>query len=154
MFLPAWQGGPTALDFAVTNPLQAAVRQEAAASVLVVAVSYETAKLADRDTADSCATHGLRLVPMVVEIFGVWGPSAKQVFKTLARAIAERSGIPDRVATCQLYQAMGVRLQRANARAILSHTAASAASCSSRALATTSRTEGALLLCAVPAVGG
>ncbi|CAE8686094.1 unnamed protein product [Polarella glacialis] len=103
--------------------------------------------------AERCAAHGLRLVPMVVEISGGWGPSAKQVFKTLARATAERSGIPDSVATCQLYQAMGVRLQRANARAILFRTVASAANCSSRALATTSRTEAALLLCAVPACG-
>ncbi|CAE8645136.1 unnamed protein product [Polarella glacialis] len=136
------------------SPVQAAVRQKAAASVLAAAVSYEAAKLADRNTAESCATHGLRLLPMVVEIFLGWGPSAKQVFKTLARATAERSGIPHSVATSQLYQAMGVRLQRANARAILSCTAASAASCSSRALATTSRTEAALLLCAVPAGGG
>ncbi|CAE8644055.1 unnamed protein product [Polarella glacialis] len=69
VFLPAWHGGSAALDFAVTNPLQSAVRQEAAASVLAAAVSYEAVKLADRNTAERCATHGLRLVPIVVEIF-------------------------------------------------------------------------------------
>ena len=51
------------------------------------------------------------------------------------------------MATCQLYEALGVRLQRANARAILSRITAATAAGRNTALATTS-SEAALVLAA------
>ncbi len=85
---------------------------------------HEVEKLANRRTAARCAAHGIRLVPMVVETLGGWGPAAQFIFKAIARATAQKLGVPDSVATARLYQALGVRLQRANARAILLRTAA------------------------------
>jgi hypothetical protein len=143
VFLPSWRGGPTALDFAVTCPLQATVRQEAAESQLAAAMSYEATKLADRDTARRCTQHGLRLIPMVVETLGGWGPSAQQMFKAIAKASAERTGAPESIEISCLYQSLGVRLQRANARAILTRTLG----CEyNTALANTSNSEAALVL--------
>lgn len=109
-------------------------------------MAYEAEKLANRHTAARCAAHGIRLVPMVVETLGGWGPGAQLIFKAIARATAQKSGVPDSVATAQLYQALGVRLQRANARAILSRTAAAAAGCANTTFATTSRSKAALVL--------
>ena len=147
IFLPAWPGGAAvALDFAVTCPLQANTRQAAADRPLVAAMAYEAAKLADRDTAARCVAQGIKLIPMVVETFGGWGPAARAVLGTLAHTTAQSTGIPHSIATCQLYEALGVRLQRANARAIISRLAASAAARDNTTLAATSRAEAALVL--------
>jgi hypothetical protein len=109
-------------------------------------MAYEAAKLADRDTAARCVAQGIKLIPMVVETFGGWGPAARAVLGTLAHTTAQSTGIPHSIATGQLYEALGVRLQRANARAIISRLAASAAACDNTTLAATSRAEAALVL--------
>jgi hypothetical protein len=109
-------------------------------------MAYEAAKLADRDTAARCVAQGIKLIPMVVETFGGWGPAAQAVLGTLAHTTAQSTGIPHSIATCQLYEALGVRLQRANARAIISRLAASAAARDNTTLAATSRAEAALVL--------
>ena len=73
---------------------------------------------------------------------------AQEVFRAIAKTTTESKGIDVSIATCQLYEALGVRLQRANARAILSRiTAATAAGRNNTALATTS-SEAALVLAA------
>jgi hypothetical protein len=156
VFLAAWPGGiQLALDFAVTCPLQADMRADAAARPLAAAMAYEADKLADRATADRCAQQGFRLTPMIVETLGGWGPAAQGVFKTLARITAERTGISDSVATRQLYEAFGIKLQRANARAIMARVgAASAASRDNTTLAATMRSEAALVLSAAAAPSG
>ena len=61
----------------------------------------------------------------------------------------------DSIAVSQLYEAMAIKLQRANARAILSRiSAASAAGRDNTALAATSRSEAALVLSAAAVTGG
>ena len=83
------------------------------------------------------------------------GPAAQGIFRTLARATAETSGIEDSVAVGQLYESMGIRLQRANARAILSRVSAASAVCrDNTALAATSRSEAALVLSAAVHTSG
>ena len=84
---------------------------------------------------------------MVAETLGGWGPAAQNFFRNLARATAERQGIDASQASNQLYESMGIRLQRANARAILSRTSALLTSCDNTAIATT-RSEAALVLSA------
>ena len=143
--------GPVALDFAVTCPLQVALRRDASGRQLAAAMAYEAEKLEDRDTAQRCAAQGLKLIPMVTETFGGWGPAAQGFFLSLAKASAERSGTDVSLATCQLYHSMGIRLQRANARAILSRIASTTTSCDYTALAATSRSEAALVLSAATA---
>ena len=136
-----------ALDFAVTCPLQASLLAESAQHSLAAARSYEAHKLEDRRTAQLCAEAGLTLVPMVAETLGGWRPAAQGFFRNLARATAERQGIDVSVATSQLYESLGIKLQRANARAILSRTSALLSSCDNSAIATT-RSEAALVLSA------
>ena len=102
-----------------------------------------------------CQDAGFQLVPMVVEALGGWGPLAQDLFRVVAKASAEVSGLDVSMAACQLYQAMSVELQRGNALAILSHIlAASAANCDNTALAATSRSEAALVLSAAATASG
>ena len=85
---------------------------------------------------------------MVAETLGGLGPAAQNVFRNLVRAIAERQD--PSVASSQLYESMSIRLQRANARAVLSRTSALLAvltSCDNTAIVTT-RSEAALVLSA------
>ena len=92
---------------------------------------------------------------MVVETLGGRGPAAQGLFRIVAKATAEVSGLEESVAFSQLYAAMAIKLQRANARAILSRiSAASAASRVNTALAATSRSEAALVLSAAVVEGG
>ena len=112
---------------------------------MAAARSYEAHKLEDRRTAQQCAEAGLTLVPMVAETLGGWGPAAQNFFRNLARTTAERQGIDPSIASNQLYEGLGIRLQRANARAVLSRTSALLSSCDNTAIATT-RSEAALVL--------
>ena len=68
-----------ALDFAVTYPLQASMVHDAAGRSLAAAMDYKAQKLEDRQTAAQCITEGFRLVIMVVETLGGWGPSAQDI---------------------------------------------------------------------------
>ena len=139
--------GAVALDFAVTCPLQAALLMESAQHSLAAARSYEAHKMEDRQTAQLCAAAGLTLVPMIAETLGGWGPAAQNFFRKLSRATAERQGLDPSIASSQLYESMGIKLQRANARAVLSRTSALLSSCDNTAIATT-RSEAALVLSA------
>ena len=148
VFLPACPGlGAVALDFAVTCPLQETLVRDAAGHTLAAAMNYEAQKLADRQTAQRCTEMGFKLTPMVAESLGGWGPAAQGLFREVAKATAQTSGLEESVAVSQLYEAMGIRLQRANARAILTRLAAALnTSRSNTALAATSRSEAALVL--------
>ena len=111
-------------------------------------MDYEAHKLADRQTAQRCAEAGFKLTPMVAETLGGWGPAAQKVFRAIAKATAEATGLDDSAETSQLCEGLGIKLQRANARVILSRiAAATAAGRNSTALATTS-SEAALVLSA------
>ena len=116
----SWPHGlPAALDFAVTSPFALAVPADAASTPLAAANLYEVHKLTDRDTAARCAQHNLQLIPMVIESTGGWGPLAQDALKTIARSGAKRSGLSVAVESQQLYETLGVILQRFNARAVL-----------------------------------
>ena len=79
VFLPAVPGqGPCALDLAVTCPMQQDVVTGAAQAKLSAAMAYEASKFADRNTAARCAAQGIRLVPLVAETLGGWGPEAQR----------------------------------------------------------------------------
>ena len=82
---------------------------------------------------------------MIVETLGGWGPAAQGFFKHLASAVALKEGLPASIATDQLYQSLGISLQRANARAILARVG-TGDSITSSTLANTSTSEAALEL--------
>ena len=141
--------GPLALDFAVTCPLRHDMVRDSANRTFAAAMDYEAHKIEDRATAQRCSDLGFTLVPMVAETLGGWGPAAQGVFKTIAKSSAEVLGLDESTAVAQLYQGLGIRLQRSNVRAILSRmSAASAANHSNTALTTTSGSEAALVLSA------
>ena len=155
VFVQACPGiGPAALDFAVTCPLQQSMVHDAARRPLAAAMDYEAHKYAGRDTAQRCSSAGFKLVPLVAETLGGWGPAAQGFFRHLAKATANRTGTDVSVATCQLYEHLGITLQRANARAVLSRTSTFwSADHDSTTLATTSRSEAALVLAAAASGG-
>ena len=111
------------MDFATTSPLQQRVVSSAAVESLAAAMSYEMHKLSDRQTAERCRQHGVRLAPMVVESFGGWGQTAQRAFKWLAHANASRTGHSVSQATMDLYSGLSIILWRANARALLARVA-------------------------------
>ena len=114
-------------------------------STLATAMAYESDKRADRLTGERCAAMGIKLIPMIAETLGGWGPAAQELFSKMAQATATRTGTPVSVVSNQLYQSLGIQLQRANARAILIRTVGEATTDVS-ALATMSRSEAALFL--------
>ena len=136
-----------ALDFAVTCPLQAALLANSTQHPLAAARSYEAHTMEDRQTAQQCAAAGLALVPMIAETLGGWGPATHNLFRNLAKAAAERQGMDPSGASSQLYESMAIRLQRANARAVLLRTSALLSSCDNMAIAAT-RSEAVLVLSA------
>ena len=115
------------MDFAVTSPLQLAGIRAAAGRVLAAAEAYEEVKFADRDTARRCRDQGVRLVPMVAESFGGWGPEAQKAFKVLGRALSNTSGTAHGVVVAQLYENLSVKLMRAAARSALARATNAAA---------------------------
>ena len=85
-----------------------------------------------------CEAWGVRLVPMVAESFGGWGPAAQKAFKVICAASASRTGDDNSLATSQFYEGLGIKLARAAARSLLARVALATAdvgtSASSRAL--------------------
>ena len=75
---------------------------DAANRPLAAAMDYKAHKLADRQTAQRCAEAGFKLTPMVAETLGGWGPAAQKVFRAIAKATAEATGLDDSAATSQL----------------------------------------------------
>ena len=93
IYIPQWPGGQgIAMDFAVTSPLQIALVQASAERPLAAARAYEERKFADRQTAQRCLNHGVRLVPLVAESTSGWGPEAQKAFKVIARSISSATG--------------------------------------------------------------
>ncbi len=129
IFFELWPGGQgIAMDFAVTSPLQLDALRAASQSELAAATAYEATKFADRDTGQRCRDHGVRLVPMVAESFGGWGPEAQRAFKVLGRAISSSTGTPHGTVVAQLYQSLSVKIMRASARSSLARAADAAVS--------------------------
>ena len=85
----------------------------------------------------------MQLKPMVVETLGGWGPEAQRVLWVVAKAQSAASGQPMSVALHHLYQGLAVKLQRANAGAMVAR-ATAVSSKSAAALATLSNAEAAL----------
>ena len=95
-----------------------------------------------------CIAEGLKLMPMVAETLGGWGPSAQEVFRSIARATAYRQGLDPSIAASQLYQILGIKLHKATARAILARASMAAPASGNTAITSTSRSEAALVLSA------
>ena len=111
------------MDFAVTSPLQQMQTRAATQSPLAAAMEYAERKHADRNTGQRCQDLGIKLVPMIAESLGGWGPEAQKAFKILASAHASRTGTQYSKAISQLYEGLSTKLLRAAARSLLARVA-------------------------------
>ena len=126
VWVPHWGlHGAAAFDLAVTSGLRQGVLAATVASGGSAAADYEVRKRAHQQTEQACHAAGMQFVPMVVEACaGGWGPAATKAWKMLAQALAARSGETLAVESDRLYQALGIALQRENARSVLRRTEA------------------------------
>ena len=112
--------GPAAFDVAVTSGLRQGHVANSALDGSKACMDYEVRKCSHLDTSAACATEGLQFVPLVVEACsGGWGPTALKTWRSLAAAIAARTSESSAKELQHLLQALGIALQRENARAIL-----------------------------------
>jgi len=106
------------LDFAVTSGLRdipAATRDASAATT-----SYEDFKRNHLSTQRLCQDDGFAFAPVVAEACGgAWGPTARKIFHELAKTKSVLTGEPVDVVRKELYQSLGVILQRENARSVV-----------------------------------
>ena len=121
IWLPQWcDGGPAALDFAVTSGMRSADLHRSAIDHTAALVDYEAHKRNYLSTAVLCEQQGLQFLPMVVEGHGgSWGSIAKEAFKALCREHANHNGVTMSSSCSDFAQRMSITLERENARAIL-----------------------------------
>ena len=106
------------LDIAVTHTQQISILSRASVEPGAAAAAYES-KVKLRRYAAVCAANGLEFVPMVVDVFGAWGPSAGPILSLVSRALAFRGRHDSDTAGKYLRQHLSFALQRANANTLL-----------------------------------
>jgi len=122
VYLPSWSnGGPAALDLAITSPQRQDILSQAATRPGAAAEAYEMYKRSYKDTAADCLSQGISFIPMVAEPSGGWGPSAACTLKALSRAAAARShsGAEPSAILAEHLQCLCAAIRRATARAVL-----------------------------------
>ena len=93
VYLPAFNGAPTALDFAVTATQRLdALQQVGVGGAAAAAVAYTEVKRQHLNTAAACASSGIHFLPLVVETTGAWAPEAHKALNQIARSVALRRG--------------------------------------------------------------
>ena len=119
--IPNFSGSQSVcLDFACTHTLQFKTLKRASVEAGFAAADYEES-VKDAKYAEECKQQGLLFVPMVVEVYGVWGKRALPVFKFITRAVANNKNLDPTLAETYLHRACSVVLQRHNAQALLRH---------------------------------
>ena len=109
---------PTCLDFAVTNTQQSKNLKRASEVTAAVADDYgKSVKV--KTYMEVCNANGLDFVPMVVEVFGVWGSAAVPVIDFISKAIANNKDKNQDQVDSFFRQALSVTLQRYNMAALL-----------------------------------
>jgi hypothetical protein len=107
--------GRTAFDFACISSTQIKYLGRSQTEAASAAERYE--KEVKGKVALSCP-EGLKYIPLVCDNMGAWTETAQQVFKRVAHAAADRTGMKRAVREHRLYQKLSVALWRANAKAI------------------------------------
>jgi hypothetical protein len=113
-------GTDAALDFTIVSPLKLDELAGAGASgnrgMYAVAIA-EKQKI--KNNEEECEELGWECVPMAVNLYGVWGEKAKEVFKKVAHSLSFQMNMSMSVASAFVYNVMGVVLARKNARALI-----------------------------------
>ena len=110
----------TAIDFTVINPLQAARVGRAAqdgGSAVEHAHMSKMVKYGER-----CAVKGLVFVPLAVDTFGGWHPSALAILTRLGRQVASNAGREGQEVVRHLRQRLAVLLVRDNVAMLCART--------------------------------
>jgi len=119
VFVPVWDRGLGAnFDVSVVCPALVPHLSNASQVRSYVASLHEDAKRAKHEA--SCTAAHTLFIPLVVETYGCWGPSAVPVLKSIGRMIAAQQDIPASTAILRLFQRLSFILQRRNAISILS----------------------------------
>jgi len=117
VFLPAFAGSPSALDFAIAAPQRQETLAQASQKPLAAAAGYAEQK-EHLQTAEACRAQGACFIPMVAESTCAWDADAMIALKHVAQAVAQSGEDP---ATCSslLLQELGVAIRSFRARAAL-----------------------------------
>ena len=132
VYLPSFQGSPTALDVAVTACQRMETLTEAGRHAGAAAAAYARTKESHLDTAQICAAQGVKFQPMVLESTGTWEPGASRVLWNIARAAAAREGSQAALLHSQLLQELCVAARSHRGRAVLRRRAALGTDCAKR----------------------
>ena len=119
VYLPHWSiGKPLALDFAVTHPQQP---QSFSIAGEVTPGSWATAygTLHKSQFEAPCEKRGVQFQAMVVETFGAWDPTARQMLESFANEYAIHQDVDAKFASRILFQRLSITLMRMNARMLL-----------------------------------
>ena len=114
ILIPHWTGGKdTALDVTVINPLQSA---EVRGAATTPGHALNTAHKRKLDKSwEACQRQGIEFIPIAVESFGAWHPSAVAEVSKLGSALARQNGDDEGVTIQRLFQKLSVALMRGNA---------------------------------------
>ena len=92
VYLPAFEGAPTALVLAITGRLRSESLAEAGRHALAASGVYAHLKKSHLNTAQLCTAQGVRFRPMVAESTGAWDSEASQILQLIARGVSAREG--------------------------------------------------------------
>ena len=92
VYLPAFEGAPTALVLAITGRLRLESLAEAGRHALAASGVYAHLKKSHLKTAQLCTAQGVRFRPMVAESTGAWDSEASQILQLIARGVSAREG--------------------------------------------------------------
>ena len=123
VYLPAWDGSPTALDLAITGPTRSETLALASQEPLAAASAYAALKASHLNTARTCTGQGVRFQPLVAESTGAWEPIAAKFLCRVARAAALREGAAAPLLQDQLLQELCVAIRSSHCRSVLSRRA-------------------------------
>ena len=92
VFLPTLDGGPSALDFAITAHQRQDTLALASSRAGAAAEAYARQKETHLHTAQACTSQGVSFVPMVVKTTGHWDIGAARVLRHIGTAVVARTG--------------------------------------------------------------
>ena len=119
VFVPAFNGAPTAFDIAITAFQRLDTLAEAGHVAAAAATAYTEVKRKHLRTAELCAAQNVHFQPLVAESTGTWSPEAAKVLQQLARTAAVRSGEDAGLAQANLFQEACILIRGHRARAAL-----------------------------------
>ena len=121
LLIPHWSGGrDTALDFTVINPLQGALVRRTAVEGGSAGDHAHMVKV--RKYEQQCAAEGIHFLPVVVDTFRGWHPSALATLKKLGHQLARNVGREDVKVVRHLRQRLSILLVRDNVALLCART--------------------------------